>query len=54
MYAMSNDQSFNQTLTNDIVSFEQEGPEFSDIQIDSHIKLLKFWAQLFKANDVVS
>ena len=27
MYAIFNDQSFNDTLTNDIVSFEQLGPE---------------------------
>ena len=27
IYAISNDQSFNDTLTNDIVSFEQLGPE---------------------------
>ena len=26
-YAIFNDQSFNDTLTNDIVSFEQPGPE---------------------------
>ena len=26
-YAIFNDQSFNDTLTNDIVSFEQLGPE---------------------------
>ena len=26
MYALFNDQSFNNTLTNDIVSFEQLGP----------------------------
>ena len=26
MYAIFNDQSFNDTLTNDIVSFEQLGP----------------------------
>ena len=26
MYAISNDQSFNNMLTNDIVSFEQLGP----------------------------
>ena len=26
VYAMFNDQSFNDTLTNDIVSFEQFGP----------------------------
>ena len=28
VYAIFNDQSFNDTLTNDIVSFEQLGPEF--------------------------
>ena len=28
IYAISNDQSFNNTLTNDIVSFEQLGPDF--------------------------
>ena len=27
IYAIFNDQSFNDTLTNDIVSFEQLGPE---------------------------
>ena len=27
VYAVFNDQSFNDTLTNDIVSFEQLGPE---------------------------
>ena len=27
MYVIFNDQSFNDTLTNDIVSFEQLGPE---------------------------
>ena len=28
VYAIFNDQSFNDTLINDIVSFEQLGPEF--------------------------
>ena len=28
IYAIFNDQNFNSTLTNDIVSFEQLGPEF--------------------------
>ena len=28
IYAIFNDQSFNDTLTNDIVSFEQLGPEW--------------------------
>ena len=27
VYAIFNDQSFNETITNDIVSFEQLGPE---------------------------
>ena len=27
LYAIFNDESFNDTLTNDIVSFEQLGPE---------------------------
>ena len=27
IYAIFNDQSFNDTLTNDIVSFEQQGPD---------------------------
>ena len=30
IYAIFNDQSFNDTLTNDIVSFEQLGPEHND------------------------
>ena len=30
VYAMFNDQNFNNTLTNDIVSFEQLGPDLSD------------------------
>ena len=29
IYAISNDQSFNDTLTNDIISFEQLGPDHS-------------------------
>ena len=29
VYATFNDQSFNDTLTNDIVSFEQLGPDIS-------------------------
>ena len=28
IYAIYNDQSFNDMLTNDIVSFEQRGPDF--------------------------
>ena len=32
VYAIFNDQSFNDTLTNDIVSFEQLGPELCTSQ----------------------
>ena len=37
VYAIFNDQSFNDTLTNDIVSFEQWGPglHFSLIKVKS-------------------
>ena len=31
VYAIFNDQSFNKTLTNDIVSFEQLGPDIFHI-----------------------
>ena len=31
VYAIFNDQSFNDTLTNDIISFEQLGPAFAFI-----------------------
>ena len=37
VYAISNDRSFNDTLPNDIVSFEQLGP---DIQDDTNLCLL--------------
>ena len=30
IYAIFNDQSFNDTLTNDIISFEQLGPDKAD------------------------
>ena len=30
IYAIFNDQSFNNTLSNDIISFEQLGPEVSN------------------------
>ena len=36
VYAVFNDQSFNDTLTNDIVSFEQLGPWYS-----SYLELYK-------------
>ena len=34
IYAISDDQRFNDTLTNDIVSFEQLGPDCPDVQAD--------------------
>ena len=33
IYVIFNDQSFNDTLTNNIVSFEQLGPEFFYLKI---------------------
>ena len=39
IYAIINDQSFNDTLANDIVSFEQLGPGCTSAQ--SHLYLLK-------------
>ena len=30
LYVIFNDQNFNDTLTNDIISFEQLGPEVQD------------------------
>ena len=36
--AIFNDQSFNDTLTNDIVSFEQLGPGLQSVKL-IHIKL---------------
>ena len=33
IYAILNDQSFNDTLTNDIVSFEQLGPENTNLHL---------------------
>ena len=32
LYAIFNDQNFKDTLTNDIVSFEQLGPDFSELK----------------------
>ena len=36
VYAIINDQSFNDTLTNDIVSFEQLGPEAQENHKQDH------------------
>ena len=44
MRAIFNDQSFNNTLTNDIISFEQLGPDKVLFSAE------KYWAQLFKAS----
>ena len=33
IYAIFDDQRFNDTLTNDIVSFEQMGPDFKEINV---------------------
>ena len=41
VYAIFNDYSFNDTLTNNIVSFEQLGPDYqSVIQVDFWLKPL--------------
>ena len=41
VYARFNDQSFNDTLTNDIVSFEQLGPDWELLFIEGIGFLLK-------------
>ena len=42
VYAILNDQSFNDTLTNDIVSFEQLGPDkyFSYFSMKTYVVVL--------------
>ena len=40
IYAVFNDQSFNDTLTNDVVSFEQLDPEVLVTSTGSNIGLL--------------
>ena len=44
VYAKFNDQSFNDTLTNDIVSFEQLGPDSTDV----HADLSHRWARMHR------
>ena len=39
IYAIFNDQNFNDTLTNDIVSFEQLGPDFDHPVSKYHLGL---------------
>ena len=41
VYAIVNDQSFNDTLTNDIVSFEQLGPGFQFV--DYFLATFWYW-----------
>ena len=43
IYAIFNDQSFNDTLTNDIVSFEQLGPEFQFLNKEIFIALISLF-----------
>ena len=44
VYAMFNDQNFNNTLTNNIVSFEQLGPDCTNGLVDLYLP----WAHMFK------
>ena len=54
IYAIFNDQSLKDTLTNNIISFEQLGPDCI-IEVDLKIGLTASTrAQLFKANDIVT
>ena len=41
IYPIFNDQRFNDTLTNNIISFEQLGPEVLDISADSGMDMFK-------------
>ena len=40
IYAVFNDQSFNHMLTNDIVSFEQLGPDVKEMSLSNYAALL--------------
>ena len=46
IYAIINDESFNDTLTNDIVSFEKLGPGLEFKGCDVAIALAQVWYQL--------
>ena len=46
VYSIFNDQSFNDTLTNDIVSFEQLGPDVPMFKV----KVIIFWLLLLMIN----
>ena len=41
LYALFNDQSLKATLTRDIISFEQLGPEVKPLSKLSHIEIMK-------------
>ena len=43
IYAIFNDQSFNNTLTNDIISFEQPGLEVLDEKMSNQELWIYFW-----------
>ena len=43
IYAIINDESFNDTLTNDIVGFEKLGPGLEFKGCDVAIALAQFW-----------
>ena len=49
---VSLDVNFNESLINDVVSFEQLGPEVQTYR--EHFYLMTARAQLFKTNDIVS
>ena len=42
IYAIFNDQSFNDTLTNDVVCYEQLGPECLALSVVSFSRFLNF------------
>ena len=44
IYAIFNDQSFNNTLTNDIISFEQLGPDVFLIILPPKVKGIWLWS----------
>ena len=45
VYAIFNDQSFNNTLTNDIVSFEQMGPRPFNFKPTNQADLSKYFGK---------
>ena len=51
VYAICNDQNFNDTLTNDIVSFEQLGPKYQLIDIVKTNNMQQIANELAKTTD---